>query len=389
MKKFYVILVFFLLFPFLGIAQCPEVRFIMVDACTGTGNEQDNEFFVLNSGAGFNVDDLGFTTPTGTVTASSSNNSDFNATNPCPSCVTGCTINFVTNGGSVPANQHVVVFTSRNLNYMTYDLTGLCIGGEIYVLVANAIPGSGQFANWSGANCSGCNPTSGDPLRTLNVTLTGGCNHDATYSRCQLRNMAGNCGAQDGGAVTFDNGVAQYNNNGCSAPVLPVSFGDFVITKRNDAVGLFWTTYQEVNNDFFTVERSENGYEFEAIGYLKGIGFSDTKQSYHFEDKLPASGFVYYRIKQTDFDGKTGYSEVRFINFEKEDIRVLFTSQNLKITGSEGPFSMTLFSYSGVLLYNRQDMSGDVEYGLENLPAGLYILHVNNGHSSETYKFVR
>ncbi|MBK8081355.1 MAG: hypothetical protein IPK25_14400 [Saprospiraceae bacterium] len=80
------------------------------------------------------MDDLGFTTPTGTVTANSSNNNDFNATNPCPSCVSGCTINFVTNGGSVPAGQHVVVFTSRNLNYLTYDLSGLCIGGQIYCL---------------------------------------------------------------------------------------------------------------------------------------------------------------------------------------------------------------------------------------------------------------
>jgi hypothetical protein len=389
MKNVYSSLIFFLWISVSGFSQCPEVRFIMVDACTGTGNEQDNEFFVLNSGAGFNVDDLGFTTPTGTVTASSSNNSDFNATNPCPSCVTGCTINFVTNGGSVPANQHVVVFTSRNLNYMTYDLTGLCIGGEIYVLVANATPGSGQFANWSGANCSGCNPTSGDPLRTLNVTLTGGCNHDATYSRCQLRNMAGNCGAQDGGAVTFDNGVAQYNNNGCSAPVLPVSFGDFVVTKKDEVVELFWTTYQEVNNDFFTVERSINGYEFDAVGKVKGAGFSDSRQTYSFDDRTSGDDYVFYRIKQTDFDGKTGYSEIRMVTNDPKAVEVNFSGPNIYISAGENTCSMAIYSLSGVLLSVVHDRTGDFEYSLETLPPGMYILRVQNGFSGESYKFVR
>ncbi|MBK6783474.1 MAG: hypothetical protein IPG79_06700 [Saprospiraceae bacterium] len=68
MNKAFLFLVF-MYFPFFGKTQCPEVRFIMVDACNGSGSESDNEFFVIHSGDGFNVDDLGFTTPTGTVTA--------------------------------------------------------------------------------------------------------------------------------------------------------------------------------------------------------------------------------------------------------------------------------------------------------------------------------
>lgn len=372
-------------------AQCPEVRFIMVDACTGSGNERDNEFFVLDSGPGFAVDDLGFTTPTGTVTASSTNPDDFNPSNPCSSCLTGCTINFITNGDVVPANRHVVVFTSRNLNFMSYDMSGLCVQGELYVLIANATPGSGQFANWSGANCSGCNPVSGDPMRTLQVTLTGGCSAEATYSRCLLRNLAGNCGAQDGGAVTFENGVALYNNNGCFAPVLPVEFGEFTLAIVEDAVRLDWTTFTEVNNDYFTIQRSVDGVRFEDIGRVGGAGFSNNMHEYTFTDDFPLPGILYYRIRQTDFDGKISFSEVRFIRNNTESARgkVRFFYDEIRIQGGEEHLDISIYDSSGKLMYTTSGQPGETFLKIEFLNRGVYILVVQNHLFYETFRFFR
>ena len=390
MNKAFLFLVF-MYFPFFGKTQCPEVRFIMVDACNGSGSESDNEFFVIHSGDGFNVDDLGFTTPTGTVTANSSNNNDFNATNPCPSCVSGCTINFVTNGGSVPAGQHVVVFTSRNLNYLTYDLSGLCIGGQIYMLVANATPGTGQFANWASGSCSGCNPSAGDPNRTTTITEAGGCSMDATYSRCRLRNMVGTCASQDGGAAVFTNGTVTYNNNGCATPDLPVDFGKFTVEIKNQGVEIFWTTMQEVNNDYFTVQKSSDGVLFDNIEMIPGAGFSDSELLYEFSDARPFSGVNYYRIKQTDFDGKFSFSDVQAVRFQPfgEGRKVVFAPHGILINGGEEPFFVSVYSSDGSLVSQLSHQTGQIELDFDSLTPGVYVLAMHNTFFYETHKFIR
>ncbi|MFZ1526884.1 MAG: hypothetical protein WAT22_18820, partial [Saprospiraceae bacterium] len=176
MRNFFTFLILFIS-KLTILAQCPSISYIQVDACSGGGNEQNNEFFMINSGNGFNVNDLGFTTPAGNVTITSSNNSDFNATNPCPTCVDGtCTFIFVTNGGMVPANQDVIVFTDNRLNFM-YNFTGLCSTGTLYILMANSMPGGGQFANYTGAanGCSGCTDIGTSDDRSMTLTEVGGC----------------------------------------------------------------------------------------------------------------------------------------------------------------------------------------------------------------------
>ena len=77
-------------------------------------------------------------------------------------------------------------------------------------------------------------------------------------------------------------------------------------------------TQTEINNDFFTVERSENGINFESIQITEGAGNSNNPLSYHFTDKHPLEGKSYYRLKQTDFDGNFTYSQTRTVTFNRE-----------------------------------------------------------------------
>ncbi len=76
-----------------------------------------------------------------------------------------------------------------------------------------------------------------------------------------------------------------------------------------------WVTASEQNNDFFTVERSVDGLNFEKVGIVDGAGNSNGYLNYTFTDQEPYKGVSYYRLKQTDFDGRFSYSEIVAVNF--------------------------------------------------------------------------
>ena len=61
------------------------------------------------------------------------------------------------------------------------------------------------------------------------------------------------------------------------------------------------------NNDYFSIERSENGADFYKVGIVGGNGNSASLNHYSWVDSAPLSGTAYYRISQTDFDGEITY----------------------------------------------------------------------------------
>lgn len=96
---------------------------------------------------------------------------------------------------------------------------------------------------------------------------------------------------------------------------LPVEWLSFEAFKgNNDAVNLSWSTASEVNNDYFEIERSENGKEFSVIASVEGNGNSSAVSTYQYTDSKPLNGTSYYRLKQVDFDGQYEYSVIRAVN---------------------------------------------------------------------------
>ncbi|MCC6691292.1 MAG: T9SS type A sorting domain-containing protein, partial [Bacteroidia bacterium] len=92
---------------------------------------------------------------------------------------------------------------------------------------------------------------------------------------------------------------------------LPIELLDFTANySSSKSVKLDWITATETNNDFFTVERSADALNFEPIATVKGAGNSSLQLSYSIVDEKPLSGISYYRLKQTDFDGKYSYSKI-------------------------------------------------------------------------------
>jgi hypothetical protein len=105
---------------------------------------------------------------------------------------------------------------------------------------------------------------------------------------------------------------------------LPVHMLNFAAARSGDNVRLHWATASEINNDYFTVERSADGNIFHKIAFIKGAGNSSQEIEYSLVDTDPLQGVSYYRIRQTDFDGTTDCSGVIAIAifFEREQITV-------------------------------------------------------------------
>lgn len=108
--------------------------------------------------------------------------------------------------------------------------------------------------------------------------------------------------------------ASSLNNNFHIATVdianspLPIVLRSFDAELVNDEVELRWVTDQEINNDFFTIQKSTDGINFNDIGTVDGAGNSREIRSYQFVDDSPYVGISYYRLKQTDFDEATDYS---------------------------------------------------------------------------------
>lgn len=101
---------------------------------------------------------------------------------------------------------------------------------------------------------------------------------------------------------------------------LPIELLFFDARLNGNIVELSWSTASEINNDYFTIERSIDGINFSPVSIIpsKAINGHSTEQlNYSCNDLNPENGINYYRLKQTDFDGKFEYSEIISINLNQ------------------------------------------------------------------------
>lgn len=111
-----------------------------------------------------------------------------------------------------------------------------------------------------------------------------------------------------------------------TAVALPIDLVSFTGKKDGNNNALKWTTASELNNDFFTVEKTLGGEIFEIIGTENGAGNSNQYVDYSLVDYNVREVINYYRLKQTDFDGKYDFSEIIAI-----DNRVNTTSKEISL----------------------------------------------------------
>ncbi|MBL7917153.1 MAG: T9SS type A sorting domain-containing protein [Bacteroidia bacterium] len=100
-----------------------------------------------------------------------------------------------------------------------------------------------------------------------------------------------------------------------------------------------WNTSAEMNNDYFTVEKSKDGVSFETVAIVKGSSSSIANVDYNETDFNPYEGISYYRLKRTDNKGKTVYSNMVPVNY-----RFNVNNSNLNVfpNPNSGKFNLDL-----------------------------------------------
>ncbi|MBS1607856.1 MAG: metallophosphoesterase family protein [Bacteroidetes bacterium] len=98
-----------------------------------------------------------------------------------------------------------------------------------------------------------------------------------------------------------------------ASAILPVSLVDYNAILKGGKVDLNWTTSSENNSKYFTVERTQNQASFETVGRIKAAGQSISDKHYALTDFHPQTGVSYYRLSQTDVDGKTVFYDLKKI----------------------------------------------------------------------------
>jgi len=113
-------------------------------------------------------------------------------------------------------------------------------------------------------------------------------------------------GAQDGsmGPTSGTRMYARPDIKFCTASALPIELIHFNPFYQDDKVKINWSTATEYNNDYFTIEKSIDGIKYDTIGVIDGVGNSTTLTNYYFEDRTITNEIQYYRLRQTDVDGK-------------------------------------------------------------------------------------
>ena len=169
---------------------------------------------------------------------------------------------------------------------------------EVRLILDGVILGDNK-ASGDGWPTSGEVATYGSSEDSWGVELTGAdVNSDAFGFVMRVFNDAGGGPAREAkiSVITVE---VEYT---VPLPIALLSFDAVLSDARK--VQLDWSTATEINNEFFTIERSRNGATFEEVGRIPGAGNSNTQRAYTYTDDAPLQGTSYYRLKQTDFSGE-------------------------------------------------------------------------------------
>jgi hypothetical protein len=177
---------------------------------------------------------------------------------------------------------------------------------------------------------------------------------------------------------------------------LPIELLAFNARLVGAEVWLDWATASEVDNDHFTVLRSADGIWFEEVADVAAVGHSFTITNYSALDRQPFTGLSYYRLRQTDTDGRSTESDmVPVMNEMTGSTIVLYPNpvvDQLQVMGLATPAAeLRILDATGRLVLQVRK-PGDLDRAtvpMAGLPAGSYTLIVLGDAAARSVRFIR
>jgi hypothetical protein len=271
-----------------------------------------------------------------------------------------------------------------------------------YIDASAAGPGTGLVGTGSGMYVI----TSVGPVTSgILVNSTG-------FKVFPINNPSFNCGVNGpnpcvtgvvyGPAYSLPNDVVSGSGFFSGTTPLPVVLIKFAASlNSNETVSLSWTTAQEDNSSYFSVQRSPDGNSFDDVGKVNAKGFSSIASNYGFTDPSVIKGTTFYRLQIVDLDGKYVYSKVLTVSSDAIGNSLLVFSNPFKdevrlqinLTSAE-QISLSLTDILGRSIvkmeYSAQTGSNfiNLQPGNGAMP-GVYILNIKSNTINNTIKLIK
>jgi hypothetical protein len=180
---------------------------------------------------------------------------------------------------------------------------------------------------------------------------------------------------------------------------LPVELRLFEASCLDDVVQLTWITESETNNDYFTLYRSTDAKAYEMVTRITGQGNSNSTHEYIYADHQMPRGSMYYKLKQTDFDGETSWSEPVFVHCEtglndyyitpnpfRNEIFIRFSMPTTQV------HHIKVTNVLGQTVYEQTIPKGSLNVSIHDLKPfkpGTYFLNISSRFAKDTHKIMK
>ena len=237
-----------------------------------------------------------------------------------------------------------------------------------------------------------------NPSLTASWGLIGQCVITSTAGNTQRVNI-------NSPATTATSFNALFTTVQSTQP-LPIELLYFTAEPEGENVLCQWETASETNNDYFEVQRSVDGEEWETIGTVRGYGagISTVNHYYKLIDSERCKGIRYYRLRQVDIDDHFGFSETVAVNCKDgiNDISVYPNpgSENIVITFYESAKGEAIIEFVDMLgkivrtdLVSTQKGFNSIHSTVNDLAGGVYYLRIktakNPAQTDRQIRFVK
>ena len=201
----------------------------------------------------------------------------------------------------------------------------------------------------------------------------------------------------DGYAPTTSN-VATVSLNYTSLAMLPIQLMSFSADKEGSSVNISWKVSQNETGDYFVIEKSADGKNFDAVETVEANGMKGTSEYTSLDNA--SAGTTYYRLKIVNSDNSVTYSKVVIVKGQDENVEVKVlnnpASTNLNVTykaANQVSTTVKVYSVSGAQVYqvklNASAGVNNINVPVNQLQNGCYVLVIDSIQGRKAIQFVK
>ena len=164
---------------------------------------------------------------------------------------------------------------------------------------------------------------------------------------------------------------------------LPVELLYFTAECMGEATQLQWSTASETNNEYFTIERSSDAVNYEEVARIQGAGTTSQRSDYSFMVDNNSNAITYYRLRQTDIDGKYEIFAPIAIQCQNNkaateiSIYPVPANDQVNIFSSNSPMTrIEIYSIMGAKVAEEPAEGNQTTLHIGNLATGVYAVKV-------------